>query len=74
VHDGETLAHEPLRLTVMIEAPQEEITAVLARHANVKALFDNGWLHLFALENGKVSARYRPGGSWEVMDSLRNAA
>jgi uncharacterized protein len=74
VHDGETLVHEPLRLTVMIEAPQEEITAVLARHANVKALFDNGWLHLFALENGKVSARYRSGGSWEGVDRLRNAA
>jgi uncharacterized protein YbcC (UPF0753/DUF2309 family) len=74
VHDGEKLVHEPLRLTVMIEAPQEEISAVLARHADVKALFDNGWLHLFALENGKVSARYRPGGSWEGVDRLRNAA
>ena len=26
VHDGETLVHEPLRLTVMIEAPQEAIS------------------------------------------------
>jgi uncharacterized protein YbcC (UPF0753/DUF2309 family) len=74
VHDGETLAHEPLRLTVMIEAPQEAISAVLARHANVKALFDNGWLHLFALEDGKAAARYRPGGSWEGINRLRNAA
>jgi uncharacterized protein YbcC (UPF0753/DUF2309 family) len=74
VHDGETLAHEPLRLTVMIEAPQEAISAVLARHANVKALFDNGWLHLFALADGKAAARYRPGGSWEGINRLRNAA
>jgi uncharacterized protein len=74
VHDGEKLVHEPLRLTVLIEAPQEAISAVLARHENVKALFDNGWLHLFALENGKVCARYRSGGSWEGVDRLRNAA
>ena len=30
VHDGETLVHEPLRLTVMVDAPQEAISAVLA--------------------------------------------
>ena len=74
VHDGEKLVHEPLRLTVLIEAPQEAIDGVLARHAGVKALFDNGWLHLFTLENGRTSARYRPGGSWEPSGALRSAA
>ena len=49
VHDGEALRHEPLRLTVMIEAPKKAITDVLQRHDAVRALFDNGWLHLFAL-------------------------
>ena len=28
-------------------------------------LFDNGWLHLFALEEGRIAARYRPGLVWE---------
>ncbi|MEI7599400.1 MAG: DUF2309 domain-containing protein [Aestuariivirga sp.] len=74
VHDGEKLVHEPLRLTVMIEAPQEAIGAVLARHPEVAALFDNGWLHLLALENGAVSARYRPGGTWERQGEARKAA
>jgi uncharacterized protein YbcC (UPF0753/DUF2309 family) len=64
VHDGEALAHEPLRLTVMIEAPREAITDVLARHNGLRALFDNGWLHLFALEEGRVAARYLPGLEW----------
>jgi len=64
VHDGEGLAHEPLRLSVMIEAPREEILGVLERHPQVRELFDNGWLHLFVLKDGKVDARYRPGLAW----------
>ncbi|PWR01120.1 DUF2309 domain-containing protein [Meridianimarinicoccus roseus] len=64
VHDGDALAHDPLRLSVMIEAPQDRITAILERHPDVRALFDNGWMHLFALEDGQVAARYRPGLTW----------
>jgi uncharacterized protein YbcC (UPF0753/DUF2309 family) len=64
VHDGDTLQHEPLRLSVMIEAPREEMLRILERHPQVRALFDNGWLHLFALKNGKVNARYVPGLQW----------
>ncbi len=64
VHDGTGLAHDPLRLTVMIEAPQEAITDVLDRHPGVRALFDNGWLHLLALQDGQIHARYRPGLDW----------
>lgn len=66
VHDGEKPVHEPLRLSVMIEAPREAIGDVLERHPEVRALFDNGWLHLFALKDGKVETRYRPGLSWSA--------
>jgi len=66
VHDGTALAHEPLRLSVMIEAPTDAMSDILARHPGVKALFDNGWLHLFALRDGKVSARYRRGLIWDA--------
>ncbi|MAU52939.1 MAG: hypothetical protein CMN17_11350 [Roseovarius sp.] len=65
VHDGAALAHEPLRLSVMIEAPAVAISAVLERHPELRALFDHGWLHLFTLEEGRISARYRPGGTWQ---------
>ncbi len=61
VHDGERLQHEPLRLSVMIEAPREEMLKILDKHPEVRALFDNGWLHLFALEGGKMAGRYVPG-------------
>ncbi|MFZ1467909.1 MAG: putative inorganic carbon transporter subunit DabA, partial [Paracoccaceae bacterium] len=65
VHDGAQLAHKPLRLSVLIEAPREAILDVLARHDGVRALFDNGWLHLFALDDGQIAARYRRGLIWD---------
>jgi len=47
--------------------PPETIIDILERHQEVRALFDNGWLHLFALEDGHVAARYRPGLTWVEM-------
>ncbi len=61
VHDGDALMHEPLRLSVMIEAPREAILGVLEKHPEVRALFDNGWLHLFTLKDGTVDGRYEAG-------------
>ena len=65
VHDGADLTHEPLRLSVLVEAPRDAIIDVLARHDGVRALFDNGWMHLFALDDGRIGARYRPGLTWD---------
>jgi len=68
VHDGESYMHEPLRLSVCIEAPREAITEVLQRHGEVRALFDNGWLHLFALdEDGRMAWRYEGDLRWTAM-------
>ncbi|WP_205963457.1 YbcC family protein [Roseicella aquatilis] len=65
VHDGEKLVHEPLRLAVLIEAPREAIVTILERHPDVRALFDNTWLHLFALDDqGRMAWRYGGGLRW----------
>ncbi|WP_137154310.1 DUF2309 domain-containing protein [Rhizobium sp. FKL33] len=65
VHDGENFVHEPLRLTVAVEAPKEAISDILQRHAGVRALFDNGWLSLFALDDkGRMAWRYQGGLRW----------
>jgi uncharacterized protein len=65
VHDGDDHAHEPLRLSVCVEAPREAMTDILARHEGVRALFDNGWLHLFAMDaEGKLAWRYAGGLDW----------
>ncbi|WP_426209619.1 YbcC family protein [Massilia sp. TWP1-3-3] len=51
LHDGERWVHEPLRLTVIIDAPQAAIEAVIREHAVVKHLLENGWLHLWRFEH-----------------------
>jgi uncharacterized protein YbcC (UPF0753/DUF2309 family) len=64
VHDGDSLRHEPLRLHVVLEAPTEAISAVLDRNPDVRALFDNGWLALSAMDDqGQIAWRY-DAGSW----------
>ncbi len=69
VHDGENYIHEPLRLSVCIEAPRDAMIDILKRHDGVRDLFDNGWLHLFALdESGAMAWRYAGGLEWEAME------
>ena len=68
VHDGERYVHDPLRLSVCIEAPREAMTEILRRHDGVRALFDNRWLHLFALDDaGRLSWRYTGDLQWTAI-------
>ncbi len=71
VHDGERLVHEPMRLTVIIEAPIEAMNVILEKHPSVRALVDNGWLHLYALgDTGCVTHRYVGGLAWTPVTSI----
>lgn len=65
VHDGERFVHEPLRLTVLIEAPRAPIEDVIAREAGVRDLIRNDWLHLFAIADDGTVARYAGPGRWQ---------
>ena len=49
LHDGSNWQHTPLRLSVFIEAPQNAIDSIIAKHAVVKQLVHNQWLHLFQI-------------------------
>ncbi|MEK8089542.1 DUF2309 domain-containing protein [Thermithiobacillus plumbiphilus] len=58
LHDGKGWVHEPLRLSVFIEAPEDAMDDVIARHELVRQLVDNGWLHLFRIgDDGRVYRR-----------------
>ncbi|MEM6384064.1 MAG: DUF2309 domain-containing protein [Pseudomonadota bacterium] len=75
VHDGEGLVHDPLRLSVCIEAPTEAMSDILDRHPDVRALFDNRWLQLFALDaQGRMAWRYAGNLQWEAFDEAVNEA
>lgn len=67
LHDGERWVHEPLRLSVFIEAPVDEIDKVIAGNDMVRDLVTHEWLYLFRIdEDGKVLRRI-PSGGWAVL-------
>ncbi len=69
VHDGKNYQHEPLKLNVFIEAPIDAMNGILEKHASVRNLCDNGWLHLLAInEDGQVSYRYIGNLDWESVE------
>lgn len=75
VHDGERYVHEPLRLSVCIEAPREAMTEILRRHDGVRALFNNRWLHLFALDDiGRIAWRYAGDLQWTPVGEVKTTA
>ncbi|MGB5742237.1 MAG: putative inorganic carbon transporter subunit DabA, partial [Sedimenticolaceae bacterium] len=66
LHDGRRWVHEPLRLSVFIEAPAEAIDDVIAGNAMVRDLVAHEWLHLFRVaDDGEVWRRV-PDGGWQT--------
>jgi uncharacterized protein YbcC (UPF0753/DUF2309 family) len=62
VHDGTYWRHEPVRLTVLIDAPAERIESVLHKQPDVASLVENQWVSLHRMtDNG--AERY-DNGSW----------
>jgi hypothetical protein len=72
VHDGEMLQHDPLRLNVMIEAPTEAMNGIIEKHEMVRHLLDNGWLHLYAIDDeGRLAQKYDGGLQWKPVKTRR---
>ncbi|MPS31092.1 MULTISPECIES: DUF2309 domain-containing protein [unclassified Salinivibrio] len=62
VHDGRRYRHQPVRLSVFIAAPREAIDSILARHDDIAALANHGWLYLMQIDaQGAVWQRDRSG-------------
>ncbi len=64
VHDGSRWMHEPLRLSVFVEAPAEAIDDIIARHATVRALVEHGWLFLHRIDSDTGTITQRRRGGW----------
>ena len=59
LHDGTQWVHEPLRLSVFIQADPTVLRDLLARHQDVRELVANGWVNLFAMDaSGQRFWRY----------------
>ncbi len=69
LHNGDAWVHQPLRLSVFIEAPAEAIDNIISNHKTVKELVINGWLHLFHIDGEcNIHHRKRTGG-WHELDA-----
>uniref|UniRef100_UPI00404B5690 DUF2309 domain-containing protein n=1 Tax=Flavobacterium sp. TaxID=239 RepID=UPI00404B5690 len=70
----EEMYHEPLRLSVLINAPVTRVNDILERNNNLKELLDNEWIYLMVMdpnENNKV-AQYKKGMQWKPKSSIAN--
>jgi uncharacterized protein len=63
LHNGEQWMHEPLRLTVVIDAPQQTIDAIIHKHSTVQQLIDNDWIYLWRFDQEQL-LQYRS-GEWQ---------
>ena len=64
LHDGSTLRHTPLRLSVFIEASRAAIDTVMTGHEIVRHLVGNGWLHLFRIDPETSAVEQHRQGTW----------
>ncbi len=67
LHDGQRWVHEPLRLTVIIDAPRQAIEHVIQKHEVLQQLLNNGWIHLWRFEEPRLES-YRC-GVWQAVDA-----
>ncbi len=57
--------HDPIRLQVIVEAPQDRIERALSQSPTARDLVNNGWVRLFAIDpEGSNAARWVPGRGW----------
>jgi uncharacterized protein len=67
VHDGTDWVHEPLRLSVFVEAPAPMIDGIIEKHAVVRQLVSHEWLHLFRIDASDGAVYRRTRSAWEPM-------
>ncbi|HAZ99764.1 MAG TPA: DUF2309 domain-containing protein, partial [Halomonas sp.] len=67
LRDGDKLHHEPLRLTVVIDAPRERIEAIIERQPVVADLIHHRWLWLTRLGESGLE-RYSPEGWQPILE------
>ena len=64
VHDGRRWMHEPLRLSVFIEAPGDAIDGIIAKHTIVRQLVEHEWLFLHQIESASGAVSQRRADGW----------
>lgn len=60
--------HQPLRLSVLINAPLPRIIDILSRNENLRTLLDNEWIYLMVMdgEDNNAIKTYQKGMKWSL--------
>ena len=51
--------HQPLRLSVMIQAPLSRVNDILSRNEHLKNLLDNEWIYLMVMDTLDENSIYQ---------------
>lgn len=65
--------HQPLRLSVIIQAPIEQIENILNKNENLKSLLNNEWIYLMVMDpqdNNRIK-KYSKGMNWKAVISSK---
>jgi uncharacterized protein YbcC (UPF0753/DUF2309 family) len=73
VHNGEQLEHEPLRLSVIIDAPMSSIQTVVGRHELLQHLIFNDWIAVYSIDAEGILSRYVSNATWVRIESAINS-
>jgi uncharacterized protein len=62
----EDMYHQPLRLSVLIQAPIARVSEILARNQNLRSLLDNEWIYLMVMDPMQKNEvfNYKNGIQW----------
>jgi hypothetical protein len=55
----DAMYHQPLRLSVMIQAPIARVSEILVRNTHLKTLLDNEWIYLMVMDPKQNNEIYR---------------
>ena len=64
--------HQPLRLSVLVQAPLERVNDILARNEHLKTLLDNEWIYLMVMDplQEHEIMRYEKNLKWNSMSEF----
>ncbi len=74
LHDGEKWIHEPLRLSVFVQASTQAIDQIMASHDSVRYLATNKWLFLYAIGDPGEPIHRFIGSGWQPIDAESHAS
>ncbi|AGC78259.1 hypothetical protein LX97_02949 [Nonlabens dokdonensis] len=69
------LYHQPLRLSVLINAPLPKVIDILSRNAHLQTLLDNEWIYLMVMDptDDNSIKTYEKGMQWSLSSQKQDA-